>query len=790
MYRGAVKKTGTYIVEKNSGKILSFNEDMRIIAPSIAVGKICSDVMMHKCGECGILSGKPPKSKFTSFNDKLGVDVTIHSYPIKWYGDIDAYIFMISFENASPDPMEHVIGFSEFYFQAMNILHVECILVDIENDFYVRRIIDLNGDINSSSGVYSELHSEFTETRVHRSCRTKYYSDFLLSEIKRHMEQGNKYSENYLYKSRHHNMYRWNEFSVLRVVDNSGKAWAMLVREDIHEKRARDIRNEYKSRLLISAVMQTYYMVMFINVTKNTYEIIENTQYQNDDYAVNGVLDDMVDYIEDAIYDDFKVSFRNMFGRQNQLDAYTRGKDELYFETPYRRYEKGNEKSWIAIRSIFMENSSNGDVVQITMTRRIDEKEYLDDAKFASNYDPLTGMYNRMYYRRYCAEFKNQDLMSLGMAVVNMNGLKAINEKYGFDEGDAEICRLAEIVKINFPNALHMRIGDDEFLAVESNCGQDEFMERVSNLRNRLVVNGRNIASCGASWSNKNIIPEVMVETATKLMMMNKQEYYADHGDDVGAFVPRQIHTLMEDIKNRRYVAYLQPQYNVKENRVAGAEALIRYIDDDGKIIPPAAFIEKMENENMIYRIDFFILEEVCALMAKWKRMGIEDMCVSVNMSRATLMLASFIPNIKSIYKQYDFDHENLIFEITERALDVSRSVLNMKMKQIVECGFKISLDDYGSKHSSIDMLIAKEISEVKVDKLLTDRVLDTKRAKTLAGLIVNNCEVLGLRSLIEGVETKEQAALVKELGYDMIQGYYYDKPMPIKDFEKKYIHK
>jgi EAL domain-containing protein (putative c-di-GMP-specific phosphodiesterase class I) len=207
-------------------------------------------------------------------------------------------------------------------------------------------------------------------------------------------------------------------------------------------------------------------------------------------------------------------------------------------------------------------------------------------------------------------------------------------------------------------------------------------------------------------------------------------------------------------------------------------------------MIPPYKFIPLLEREKIISYIDFFVFEEVCKLLNTWSNEGTKKMVVSLNFSRISLMESDFVERIENIAKKYNIDKDCLELEVTETSETLDRVRMIEVMNQLKAKGFRISLDDFGCEYSSMDMLLAFDIDVIKIDKSLIDELTISNKNKIIVRHICQMGSDMGIETIAEGVETIDQYNLLKGIGCENIQGYLFGKPMPVSDFEEKYLKK
>ncbi len=236
-----------------------------------------------------------------------------------------------------------------------------------------------------------------------------------------------------------------------------------------------------------------------------------------------------------------------------------------------------------------------------------------------------------------------------------------------------------------------------------------------------------------------------------------------------------------EAIQNHRFEIWYQPKYSTKDQNVVSAEALVRWRDVDGNLIPPYKFIPLFEQNGMISVLDEYVFDAVCAQQRQWQSEGKHVLPVSVNISRSSLYYSTIVKKYAAILNSYELPAQNIQLEITESAA-VDNSEIMTLIDQFHEIGFHLLLDDFGTGYSSLSTLNQMHFDTLKLDKSLIDHIGDTNGEKLLY-YIIKLAQSLGLKITAEGVEYKNQFEFLQQLACDDIQGYYFSKPLPSAEY-------
>ena len=235
---------------------------------------------------------------------------------------------------------------------------------------------------------------------------------------------------------------------------------------------------------------------------------------------------------------------------------------------------------------------------------------------------------------------------------------------------------------------------------------------------------------------------------------------------------------------NHEFVPYLQPKYSAEIGKICGAEALVRWITPEGKIVPPGQFIPLAENTGFVRELDKVIFMQVCDLQKNILEQGIIPVPISVNVSRQLLYDKYFADFYCNYMKQLEIPTNLVELEITESAFFEDIDLFRSTLEKLRNFGFRILMDDFGTGYSSLMMLHSVPIDIIKLDKSFIDDYEDEK-GSSIIQCVLNLAKMLKLPVVAEGVETKEQYLYLKNSGCEVIQGFYFSKPIPTEEFLK-----
>ena len=242
---------------------------------------------------------------------------------------------------------------------------------------------------------------------------------------------------------------------------------------------------------------------------------------------------------------------------------------------------------------------------------------------------------------------------------------------------------------------------------------------------------------------------------------------------------------IKKAMENREIKVFYQPKHNAVNGKVAGAEALARWIAADGEIIPPGRFVPLLEELGLITDLDWYMLDETCRFLSEELKNNRSVVTVSVNFSRLHTSEPNFAKHLSSVVDSYEVPHKLVEIEITESALSADESNIIDFVQSICDEGFEASIDDFGSGLSSLNFVKDVPAAVLKIDKSLLSGNCENEKERIVLESIFDFAHRLKLTTVAEGVETKEQLGFLRTCGCELIQGFLFAKPMPEDDFRE-----
>ncbi len=416
--------------------------------------------------------------------------------------------------------------------------------------------------------------------------------------------------------------------------------------------------------------------------------------------------------------------------------------------------------------------------------------------------DEVTGGRNLNYFRKKAADIINQNRETPFLIYrFDILNFRYINEAYGHSKADAVLkACVQEFKRIYSDNELCVRINSDHFLALVINSAERKnnyqaYTKAIGECARVNEVRYPIRLRMGIYQVRKDDYDiDIMIDhanAARKSMTGNEKVLEATYSEKIVSNMKKvdAIESQMQSaIINDEFKIYLQPKWDVVNDCLVGAEALVRWIKNDGSMIYPSDFIPLFETNGFIEKLDFHMLEMLCKRLRdleqdeKYKLVPI-----SINQSRILINNPDYVKNVEKVISRYDIDVKNLEIEITETVFFDEKNKMIEVVKQLKELGLNLAMDDFGSGYSSLNILRDIPFDILKIDREFVSESVASKSSIIIMQKIIEMAKGLEIKVICEGVETKEQIDTLRDLGCTMVQGYYYDKPIPMDDFLEKY---
>lgn len=410
-----------------------------------------------------------------------------------------------------------------------------------------------------------------------------------------------------------------------------------------------------------------------------------------------------------------------------------------------------------------------------------------------SNRDALTHLPSMQFFRVRVDEMLENviDMTKHPVFVYfNIGNFRGYNETHGFQKGDILLQNIAGILREEFKDRLMSRFSEDHFVVLAYKREVEEQLEKVCNRAKPLFgkldmeikagiyeyVDGDDV---GLACDRAKLACDSLKHNFNK-----RFEYYTSRLESRNKLAQYVITHVDEAIENGYIKVYYQPIVDITTGKTIELEALARWVDPEQGFLSPADFIPTLEDARLIHKIDTFMARQICRDQKVITEKAGRDIPVSINLSRIDFMMTDIVNVVKTSVEEYHVNKNNLHIEITESALVEDEDELKKKVKDLRDYGFEVWLDDFGSGYSSFNTLQDYNFDVIKVDMQFM-RMLDARpQTAVIVTSIINMSKDLGLKSLVEGVETENQYQFLQNIGCNMAQGYLFSKPVPLEELD------
>lgn len=466
-------------------------------------------------------------------------------------------------------------------------------------------------------------------------------------------------------------------------------------------------------------------------------------------------------------------------------------------EMDMRLLTPSGEYQWYrAMLTARQENGNAWDMIGV-LEEEESRKQYQEDLRHRAEYDPISGIYNKATLTIQIAKWIERAEKPGFLFLFDVERFKLVNELFGVKEGDRVLRHIGETLRKNArPGELYGRLDNDSFCMLVSRSKEEtvDLIENIGQEMQAYPLTFRFFLPAGvvALRVGCKDTPDVLWDKASLARREIKGNYlyrYAFYHPGMKVKLTRE-HTMIANMEKamdkNSFKTFFQPQYCIRGGRIVGVEALARWDCEELGTVSPGEFIPLFEHNGLVVQLDEFIWETVCRNIRSWIDRKIRLVPVAVNVSRAHLYDEHFCEKIIALLDRYAIPPELLELEITESAYTDRPQELFTIMDTLHQVGIRFSMDDFGSGYSSLNMLKDIPVDLVKLDlKFLQESRRGEQLAREFLKNIVLLIRNLGCAVLAEGVETQQQAELLREIGCQYAQGYYYARPMPPETYEQ-----
>lgn len=424
-----------------------------------------------------------------------------------------------------------------------------------------------------------------------------------------------------------------------------------------------------------------------------------------------------------------------------------------------------------------------------------------------AHYDPVTNSYN---YPKFLLEFdqldyRNNSGHTYAVVSLNIHDFSYIEDMLGENQTNDLLCAISKVLSRQPSNEVlifcHHEV--DQFFFILNITKQDEIDAKVHDIMEQSVKEiTANITAfpvvmyAGIAFTYPDLPPERIVaraEFAKKQIIKtytHAVRFYDENSYKKEAFLHNIEQSMRAALSNREFKLFLQPKIDVKSGKIYAAEALVRWISDSDVIVYPNDFIPLFEQNGFCSELDLYMFDQVCAHIRYYIDHNIEPIYYSINQTKLLIFQKGYTQKLKEILQKYAIPPKYIVVEVLEDLATHNVEDLNMHLQELKGLGLSIALDDFGSGYSSLNIVAGLDIDEIKFDRefLMVEEPEQIKKNHMILRVLSKLAKELGIRTVVEGVERHEDVEFLKSIDCDIAQGYYYDRPIPVDAFDKKYM--
>lgn len=423
-------------------------------------------------------------------------------------------------------------------------------------------------------------------------------------------------------------------------------------------------------------------------------------------------------------------------------------------------------------------------------------------------YDPLTNLPNRILFEKRL--FSTIQLLNkrkgknknFAIAFIKITDFDKINEKHGTLFGNVLLKKIAERLSNSCQvQSMVTRWEGTQFACILEGFKDKEEVENHIQKMESILTNPYYINKIkvdlkiyfGVSlYTDKNNSVSTILTKASKALSIametNEPIVFFDNSMELDNHFLVTETEIIEAVKKKQFTLLYQPLLSVT-GELVGFEALIRWRHPIAGVISPDKFIPLAERTGLIRDIGEFVFKQACAQQVEWRKSGIGEYTISINLSVNQFKDDQLVDKIKQTMEETEINPANLMIELTESSIIENVEDAVIKLKELRELGITVSVDDFGTGYSSLGYLIDLPINIIKIDRSFVSKLESNNKSAAIVQAISNMAKALGIEVVAEGIETEKQLEIVKNLQCDMVQGYYFDRPLEPKVIEKKWLH-
>lgn len=475
-----------------------------------------------------------------------------------------------------------------------------------------------------------------------------------------------------------------------------------------------------------------------------------------------------------------------------------------YYQSEHECFNQMGDVIWISSTLSLIRDANGLPKYFIVQIENITSQKSVENhLRHLAYHDALTGVANRNKLEQFINQLLangNRQPQAFALLMLDLDGFKGINDTLGHDAGDILLKVLAERLKNSVRTTdMVARLGGDEFviLVTDVDTKRTDAIANIAqkilnNVLQAIIIKGHDVyitTSIGISiYPDDGETLETLMQCADMGLYRAKEHgknNYQFYTQEMNAQAKEKIeikNALSHALANNEFYLHYLPTMDIKTRRITGVEALLRWNNESYLNIKPDKIIALSEESGLIISFSDWILKTACAQLKQWHDMGFDSLTMSVNCTSRQFKQATFIENMKSVVTGMDIPPELLEVEITEKMIMKDTDNVLHILDALKEIGIRIVIDDFGTGYWSIGNLRKLSVDKIKIDRTYTKKLGEDKTSSEITNAIIAMINKLGMISVAEGVETKEQFEYLMQEGCREIQGYYLSRPLPADD--------
>lgn len=541
-----------------------------------------------------------------------------------------------------------------------------------------------------------------------------------------------------------------------------------------------------------------YDELLELNLAANTYKVLFHQKDKHVTPELEGQLDSMLfDMADSMIHPDDREEFLNFWNLSTLVDRLLECGKILKRE--FRSKKEQGEYGWTCLTVVLFRYKDQENPIAMCYVQNADRQENGQERfkEKREEMDSLTALYRYgPFFDKAERLLEKQAGKEYFMVAVDIEHFKLFNEWYGEEKGDRFLIELGSRLKAmeNFCSSIAGYMGGDDFvILLPAELSLLRTLEdEINGCARQFGGSGGFFPAFGVYRIEDRSLSVSMMYDRAAIALNSVRGIYTKR---VGWYDPSMKQKMESDqvllaeiqsaLERKEFVFYVQPQCNMVSGKIIGLEALVRWNHPIRGVVPPGEFIPLLEQNGFITYLDLYVWELVCQKLSSWISTGKHSVPISVNVSRIDIYAIDVVGKFKELVRRYEIDPKFLEIEITESAYAEDYELIRKVVEDLRRAGFRVFMDDFGSGYSSLNMLKDVNVDVIKIDTKFLDMTESSKnRGMGILETIVRMARIMQMRIIAEGVEEREQAEFLKNIGCIYGQGYYFHRPLTTDEAE------